>query len=133
MKRLIILSFVSCFVIILLIGGTVIMGHSQLPSPSIQRLHLTDCNMPCWNEITLGGPTSIEVVKRLNKTFGLNLTLNFAGDMSDNFIINQKSQGQIRVDVDSSRQSIWSHENIMGFVFTFSCDVKHCAVSLKLV
>jgi hypothetical protein len=69
MRRLIVLSLVLVTVFALLMGGALLIGRAQPPSERIERLHLTDCDPPCWNGITARVSSRGEIEQRIAITF----------------------------------------------------------------
>jgi len=52
-----------------LIGGALLVGRGQPESPLIERLHLSDCALPCWIGILPGETPTGRAMQRFAETF----------------------------------------------------------------
>src|SRR5262245_52479683 len=57
--------FTSCVI------GASIIGRTQSPDPLIQRLHLSDCALPCWIGIIPGETRDTDAYQRFARIFGI--------------------------------------------------------------
>ena len=69
MRRLAALSLGVVAIFALMMGATLLMGHMQPPSERVERMHLTDCTPPCWNDITPRMSSRGDVETRVSSTF----------------------------------------------------------------
>jgi len=69
MRRLIVGSLGMVILLALAMGTGVLIGQARPPSEQVERMHLTDCALPCWNEITPRASSLSDVQQRLASTF----------------------------------------------------------------
>src|ERR1041385_3795974 len=121
MKKLLSFTFVVWVVLGLIIAIVVPIGHGQSLPNQIQRLHLADCALPCWNNIRLGSTKLSQAANRLNEIYGLHLKIDRLGGLEpSSFYLYVKDTEYIRLAIEDTTQSI------SEFDFKFHCDPKHC-------
>jgi hypothetical protein len=69
MRRLLTISLLLIPIFALMMVVALVIGRAQPPSERIERLHLTDCDPPCWNGITPKVSSRGELEQRLAITF----------------------------------------------------------------
>jgi hypothetical protein len=66
MRRLAAFSLGLVMLLSLGIGAALLIGRGQAMPARIERLHLTDCTLPCWNGITPGVSSASEAKTRID-------------------------------------------------------------------
>lgn len=69
MRRLAAVSLALATIFVLLTGVSLLIGRAQPPPERVERLHLTDCDPPCWNGITSRVSSRGELEQRIAFTF----------------------------------------------------------------
>ena len=66
MGRLITVSLLLITIFALVIGALLTITQAQTFPARVERLHLSECALPCWNGITPGASTPDEATDRIN-------------------------------------------------------------------
>ena len=70
MRKLVLFSLLLSLLFIASLGLLVVANRRQPTGPTLENLHLTDCELPCWIGI-VPGQTTIDVAReRINALFG---------------------------------------------------------------
>jgi hypothetical protein len=110
MRIIIVIASILCFLFTATIELVCLVSTKMRPSPQVERLHLTECHLPCWAGIAVGKTRFNDAKQRLLELFPPpDIDINEAPGsftVSPDTIVNQAGYPAIFVSVQSENDIV---------------------------